>query len=197
MRVDNPDRYVAFDGMAQIAEGTRTQITDAVCSRLEASPTASILVFDQATGRQTDIGLRRVASDASSLPTPVQPAGPGRPKLGVVGREVTLLPRHWEWLSSQPGGASVALRKLVDAARKQNAEKDDLRRRHEAAYNFMSSIAGNLAGYEEALRSLYADDRDGVMRHTHEWPSDVRRFALQLAFLPTDAGKSQNSSELN
>ncbi len=190
MQVENPDRFVAFDGMAQIAEGTRTQITDAVCSKLEASPTASILVFDQATGRQTDIELRRGAADASSLLTPVQPAGPGRPKLGVVGREVTLLPRHWEWLSSQPGGASVALRKLVDAARKQNAEKDDLRRRHEAAYNFMSSIAGNLAGYEEALRSLFANDEDGVSRNTQDWPADVRSFAMQLAFPPTTVDSS-------
>ena len=192
--MDSTDRFVAFDGMVQFATGTMAEIRNTVCSRLEASPTASILVFDQVTGRQTDIELRRTSENEVSAPSS---NGPGRPRLGVVGREVTLLPRHWEWLSSQPGGASVALRKLVDAARKQNAENDDLRRRHEAAYNFMSSIAGNLAGYEEALRSLFADDRAGVTKLTHDWPSDVRHFALQLAFPQCDPAESHRSSELN
>ena len=184
--MDTQDRFVAFDGMAQLAKGTLTEIRNAVCSKLGVCPTASILVYDQVTGRQTDVDLRPAAQEASSPPASVQPAGPGRPRLGVVGREVTLLPRHWEWLSAQPGGASVALRKLVDAARKQNAEKDNLRQRHEAAYNFMSSMAGNLAGYEEALRSLFANDLAGLTRHTQDWPADVRSFAMQLAF-PSDA----------
>ena len=86
------------------------------------------------------------------------PRGRGRPKLGVVAREVTLLPRHWDWLNSQSGGASVALRKLVEAARLAGDDKDRTRHAQEAAYRFMTALAGNLPGYEEATRALYAAD---------------------------------------
>jgi hypothetical protein len=175
-----PGRFIAFDGMTRLAEGLLPQLRKAVLARLDECPMASILVFNKATGRQLDLDLRAAEDDASDVAPPSP--GPGRPKLGVVGREVTLLPRHWEWLNSQPGGASVALRKLVETARRENVEKDSTRERHEAAYKFMSAIAGNLAGHEEALRSLFANDRDCLSRHIQEWPGDVREFAMELAF---------------
>lgn len=107
--------------------------------------------------------------------------GRGRPKLGVVAREVTLLPRHWEWLKSQPGGASVALRKLVENARKDNAEQDHRRAMQDAAYRFMSIMAGSLAGFEEASRALFAGDGEKFARETGHWPADVRDHARSLA----------------
>jgi len=124
----------------------------------------------------------------SPLTAPPPPRGPGRPKLGVVAREVTLLPRHWDWLSAQPGGASVALRKLVEDARRTSAPKDRVRRAQEAAYRFMSAMAGNLPGFEEAARSLFAGNRDRFAAETDPWPADVRDHARKMADAALDAG---------
>jgi len=106
--------------------------------------------------------------------------------LGVVAKEVTLLPRHWDWLSSQPGGASVALRKLVDKARRTSGDADRIRAAQEAAYRFMSAVAGNLPGYEEALRALFAYDRRHFSNLVAKWPEDVRDYAIKLAFADQD-----------
>jgi hypothetical protein len=100
----------------------------------------------------------------------------------VVAREVTLLPRHWQWLGSQPGGASVAIRKLVETARRANQEVDQLRQRQEAAYHFMSAMAGNLANFEEASRALFANDRPLFSELVAGWPTDIRAHAVKLAF---------------
>ena len=105
----------------------------------------------------------------------------GAPDCGVVGREVTLLPRHWEWLSAQPGGASVALRKLVEQARRENAGRDRARRSQEVAFRFMSAMAGNMAGFEEASRALFAGGRERFEGLTAPWPPDVRDYAARLA----------------
>jgi hypothetical protein len=110
-----------------------------------------------------------------------KPTGPGRPRLGVVGREVTLLPRHWEWLDRQSGGASVALRKLVDQARKANAEKERVDQAKTAANRFLFTVAGNFPGLEEATRALFSGDKVGFLKQTEPWPEDVRNFALKLA----------------
>jgi len=107
--------------------------------------------------------------------------GPGRPKLGVVSREVTLLPRHWEWLASQPGGASVTLRKLVEAARKANSGKDRVRRAQDITYRFMNAVGGDLPGYEEALRALYASESDRFTSLLADWPADIREHTLRFA----------------
>jgi len=101
--------------------------------------------------------------------------------LGVVGREVTLLPRHWEWLNAQPGGASVALRKLVEQARRANAGKDRVRRAQEVAFRFMSAMVGNESGFEEATRALFAGDRQRFEHHSESWPVDLRDYARALA----------------
>jgi hypothetical protein len=106
---------------------------------------------------------------------------PGRPKLGVVPREVTLLPRHWDWLAGQPGGASVALRKLVEQARRTNQDKDRLRLAQEAAYRFMSTMAGNEPGFEEAARALFAANQVRFSEFVEPWPIDVRDHAKKLA----------------
>jgi len=108
------------------------------------------------------------------------PRGPGRPKLGVIAREVTLLPRHWDWLNGQPGGASVALRKLVEEARRVNEGKDRLRRTQEATYRFMSAMAGNLPDFEEATRALLANNHDHLLEFVQTWPEDIREHLIRL-----------------
>ena len=109
------------------------------------------------------------------------PRGPGRPKLGVVAREITLLPRHWEWLARQPGGASVALRKLVDEARRANKDKDRVRQAQETAYRFIAAIGENKPHYEEVARALFAGDAGRFETWTTSWPADVRDHARALA----------------
>jgi hypothetical protein len=102
--------------------------------------------------------------------------------LGVVAKEVTLLPRHWDWLNLQPGGASVALRKLVEEARRTSGHHDRVRAAQESAYRFMSAVAGNLSGFEEAARALFAYDRRRFSQMIAAWPDDVRDYAVRLAF---------------
>jgi hypothetical protein len=109
------------------------------------------------------------------------PRGPGRPKLGVVAREITLLPRHWEWLASQPGGASVALRKLVEHATRANAGKDRVRASQNAAYRFISVMAGDRVGFENTARALFAGDAAAFNRLVDAWPKDIRDYAKRLA----------------
>jgi uncharacterized protein len=119
-----------------------------------------------------------------------EPAGRGRPKLGVVAREITLLPRHWDWLNVQPGGASVALRKLVEEARRVSGGKDRTRQAQEAAFHFMSAMAGDMPGFEDALRALFANDQQRFNDLVAAWPDDVRSHATKLAFSSCDKSGS-------
>lgn len=187
-------RYTAFDGHRILAAGPLADMALAV-KRAMSTNSSQPLVFNDNTGQQTDLDLRGddadiiarhapsidVEADASEPPD-AQPRGRGRPKLGVVPREVTLLPRHWDWLGSQPGGASVALRKLVEQARRDNDVQDQQRQRQEAAYRFMSAMTGNLPGFEEATRALYASDRERFAQCIAAWPEDVRDYAVRLGW---------------
>ncbi|RZJ09421.1 MAG: DUF2239 family protein, partial [Haliea sp.] len=105
----------------------------------------------------------------------------GRPKLGVVAREVTLLPAHWDWLGSQPGGASVTLRKLVQEARRAGTSRERMRRSQERCYKFMVALAGNLPGFEEAARALFAGDRNALLGRMKKWPADIREHVVSLS----------------
>lgn len=180
-------RCTAFDGHRRLAAGPLPEIAAAVKRAAETGATGPLLVYDDATGRLVDIDIRgseaEVVARLAQMPAAnvASPRGRGRPKLGVVAREVTLLPRHWEWLNEQPGGASVALRKLVEHARRDGAGTDARRRRQEAAYAFMSSLAGDFANFEEASRALFADDRERLTTLVADWPEDVRNYALILA----------------
>lgn len=117
----------------------------------------------------------------NKMPSQKKKSGPGRPKLGVIAREVTLLPRHWDWLATQPGGASVTLRKLVEEAKTKNQKKDQVRLAQEAAHRFMTAMAGDLPGYEEALRAFYAKKYDAFSKLTEDWPRDLRDYIQKLA----------------
>jgi hypothetical protein len=144
---------------------------------------AALLIFNDETGEQVDVQLDSPATDIEYRlrRAAAEPRGPGRPRLGVVPREVTLLPRHWDWLNTQPGGASVALRRLVEEARKAGGEKDRVRIAREAAYRFMSAVAGNEPGFEEASRALFAGSAESFRQLARLWPPDVRDYAIRLA----------------
>lgn len=167
----------AFEGSQRVAAGDLPQVALRVKEAVDRG--APILIFDDATSRPIDVDFRGTPADvAQRLETK---RGPGRPRLGVVSREVTLLPRHWEWLGSQPGGASVALRKLVDAARRTHGGRDRARQAQEVAYRFMSAMAGNEHGFEEAARALFAGQAERFDEMTASWPPDVREHARGLA----------------
>ncbi len=171
--------FTAFAGEHRLASGTHAEIVLAV-KQAERGASAPIAIFSDKTGRPVDLDLR-IATDDISEP-PDEPRGRGRPKLGVIAREVTLLPRHWEWLNAQPGGASVALRKLVDTARRTSGDADRERATREAAYHFMSAMAGNFPGFEEASRALFANDRRRFAGLIAAWPADIRDHLVKLAY---------------
>ena len=187
--------FTAFEGARRLASGPLDEVALAI-KRVEQHTSAPIAIFDDLTGRPIDLDLRGSDADivarlADRLETgkardavapASEPRGRGRPKLGVVAREVTLLPRHWEWLNAQPGGASVALRKLVEQARRNTGDADRARAAREAAYHFMSAMAGNLPGFEEATRALFADDRRRMAGHIATWPADIRDHVVKLAY---------------
>jgi uncharacterized protein len=190
-----PTTCTAFAGSKRIASGPPEQVALAVKAALDAKVDHQLLVFDDVSGRPIDFDLRGTPQEVlarlalEEAPEEPEPArGPGRPKLGVVAREVTLLPRHWDWLAAQPGGASVALRKLVDAARVTHADADRRRLAQQSADRFMSALAGNEPGYEEAARALYAGDRARFEQSMVAWPADVRDHALRLAAAAFDDG---------
>lgn len=179
MTADTSTLCTAFDGDRRIAAGPLAEVARAVVA---APDPASVLIFSDADARRIEFDLRGSADEiVARLPTPPEaaPKGPGRPKLGVVAREVTLLPRHWEWLAAQPGGASVALRKLVEAA--QRDPKEQARAAREATWRFLTVMAGDRPHYEEAGRALFAGDLAVFEELVTDWPADIRRYALKLA----------------
>lgn len=161
-----------------------------VSNRLEPGEAAAVLVFDDSTGRLVEVDWRgtpeevRARLEAPSESTGTEAPerrGPGRPRLGVVAREITLLPRHWSWLKSQPGGASATLRRLVDQARRVHASQDTVRHSQEVAYRFMTALGGDLPGFEEATRALFAGSRESFESSVAAWPKDFRAYAMRLA----------------
>lgn len=199
MTGQNTQTFTAFDGQSHLSTGTPEAIAAFLKHSLKVEKPGSLLVFDNFTGRVVDFDLQgtqeeisaqlayaaqrsRPADQTTTASPQGEQRGRGRPKLGVVAREVTLLPRHWAWLADQPGGASVALRKLVEKARKESTDTDSTRAANERAYNFMLAMAGDLPGYEEATRALFAGDREKFNSQTASWPRDIRTHASWLAF---------------
>jgi uncharacterized protein len=190
-----PPSFTAFRGHQRLVSGPLAEVALAVMEASKSAGADSIVIFDDTNGRPIDLDLRGSQRDvvarlpqASNLEASsdelsvAEPRGRGRPKLGVVAREVTLLPRHWEWLGTQPGGASVALRKLVEEARRSSGDRDRSRAARDAAYHFMSTMAGDLPGFEEASRALFADDRRRFVGLIAVWPGDLRDHIVKLAF---------------
>jgi len=189
-------RCTAFEGSRRVAAGDLREVALKVKALSARGARKAILIFDDETARQVELDLRGSSAevlarlpappgaapdDAAAGPSGEPPRGPGRPRLGVVAREVTLLPRHWEWLAEQPGGASAELRRLVEAARRAGGGRDRVRRAQEVAYRFMTALAGDEPGYEEATRALFAGQREAFQALTRRWPDDVADFARRLA----------------
>ena len=190
--------FTAFVGHRRLVSGLLAEV--AIAIKKQRSRLEPILIFDDTSGRSIDVDLRGTDKEilarlSPSAPDPEtvtaeppasEPRGRGRPRLGVVAREVTLLPRHWDWLAGQSGGASVALRKLVDEARHAGDDRDRHRAARDAAYHFMSAMAGNFKGFEEASRALFANDRQRFGELIAAWPKDVRDHIIGLAFWDRD-----------
>ena len=180
-----PLTYTAFLDGRCLTTGPLHEVAVVVLRSQQAQPEGRPLVFCNASGQCADLDLRggehAVAARYTAAEPPQTPRGRGRPKLGVVAREVTLLPEHWDWLAAQTGGASVALRKLVHEARRNGGARDRTRQARDRAYHAMSTLAGNLAGFEEASRALFAGDHERLVAQMAPWPDDVRAYLLQLA----------------
>lgn len=202
--LDTPS--TAFEGSHRIASGSLKEVAlatkpvvDSWASSISPPP---ILIFEDASSEVIELDWRGTLADvearlnaldpvmtAAMPPEPAEepplmadaPRGPGRPKLGVSAREVTLLPRHWEWLARQPGGSSVALRKLVETARLASETKDRVRHCGAVAYKFMSTMAGHELGFEEASRALFAADAAGFAQRIAAWPADVQTHLKKIA----------------
>lgn len=195
--------WIAFSKSKCIASGAPQEVAKAVKAFADANTGDSVLIFDAWTSQPVEIDIRgSMSAVLKRLPVPEggvavsermrqnTSRGPGRPKLGVVSREVTLLPRHWEWLASQSGGASVTLRKLVEQASRASTEADRVRQAHEAAYRFMNAVAGDEPGYEEATRALFANDFVRLKRCIARWPEDIRKHTLTLAAITASKNES-------
>jgi hypothetical protein len=217
MTTGTSTKCIAFAGARRIASGGLEEVALAVKAAFDQDEELFPLVFDAATSLPVELDLRGTAADVvrrlaaassamapdvpnnpestknpESTESPKHPArGPGRPRLGVVAREVTLLPRHWDWLNSQPGGASVALRKLVEQARRSAERPDRVRQAKDAAYRFMAAIAGNEQGFEEAARSLFSGDQKGFEARIEAWPQDIRAHLVKLAQGTFEAGPGE------
>jgi hypothetical protein len=180
--------YTAFVGASCVAAGSIDEIARALF-RLSADTPP--VIFDDESGTSVELDLRhgpaaavedylrRTTPEVRDAPPPRQ--GPGRPRLGVTAREVTLLPQHWEWLAGQPGGASAALRRLVDDARRRNADADRTRQARDATYRVMSALAGDLPEFEAATRALFRGDWDTFDAIVPNWPADVGAYVRRMA----------------
>jgi hypothetical protein len=192
---DDQTRFccTAFLGVGVVASGSLQHVVTSVKDTLDDRDLTQLLIFDDTTGKQIDVDFRgktddvfkRLGEQFGDLPDMEMNNQPtrrvGRPKLGVVSGEVTLLPKDWEWLKSQSGGASVTLRKLVGDARRAGGKQSKIRESQEATYYFMTAMAGNFHQYEEALRALYADDSDRFYHFIDNWAPDIRNHIKKLA----------------
>lgn len=184
--------FSGFVRQVHVASGGLIDVALELQEYAQRDDSAPIVLIDDSTGNSVSISLHGTADDLRKRLEPLvttddSPASPparqgrGRPRLGVVSREVSLLPRHWEWLAEQPGGASAALRKLVEQARRESGASDRSRKARDAAYRFMHIMAGDHPGFEEAIRALFAGDADRFDEETRGWPEGIRNHARKLA----------------
>lgn len=186
--METASTYTAFEGHSLLIRGALTDVIIKIKKKLGKAENSAILIFSDATGRVMDFNFHGTEKEVLKRldvfvadDEPRDSPGPGRPKLGVISREVSLLPRHWEWLASQSGGASATLRKLVEEAKKKSLSGNSARQSQERSHKFMSAVAGDLKGYEEALRALYKRDEKAFLAEIAGWPRDVRNHVAALA----------------
>lgn len=179
--------YTAFDGSNLLVQGDLTEVVLKVKKHIGSAHHSSILIFSNSTGKTMDFNFQGTKQDIqkrleiyTSAETEIESTGPGRPKLGVISREISLLPRHWEWLSTQPGGASAIIRTLVEEARKKDSSLVSIKQLQERAYKVMSVLAGDRESYEEALRALYKKDQKAFANNIQSWPADIKKYLQEL-----------------
>lgn len=177
--------FTVFAGETRLAGGNPADVARAIKAVLQGGERRILRVFrdHDAMPATFDATLDVDAISNALLETRGGSGrrGQGRPRLGVFAREVTLLPRHWAWLSAQPGGASVTLRKLVDAA--SHAPFADREERPEAAGldRFVTAMASMLPWNKEALRAFMLGEEERFVAISENWPADLRDYARQLA----------------
>jgi hypothetical protein len=179
--MDSTPTYLAFAGPRRVAAGPLRDVLPVLKHRFDEDRSDLVLVFDAATGRQVDFDLRGSVDEVLERAAQAQRRGPGRPKLGVTSREVTLLPRHWEWLEQQPSGISASLRRLVEQAMAVHPGKERARRMREALSRILTALAGDRPGFEEATRALFAGDTARFEALVERWPKDLREHAVREA----------------
>jgi hypothetical protein len=189
--MDDQPSYAAFSGVRRVAAGALRDVLPVLKRRFDEDDSELVLVFDVGTGRQVDFDLRGSLDEVLERADPARPKGPGRPKLGVTSREISLFPRHWEWLEQQPTGISSALRRLVEQAIKVQPGKERARRARAALSHFLSSMAGNRPNYEEATRALFAGETARFVALVQKWPKDIREYAVEQA---REAARAEGSS---
>jgi len=180
--MESTKKYTAFVGERLVAAGALEELLPKLKTTFDRNQNTLFLIFDDETGVQVDFDLRGTVAEVLARNCRNSPqTGPGRPRLGVVSREITLLPRHWEWLGLQPNGASAAIRRLIDEARKREPAKMRRQQAMHATEHFLFAMAGNLPGYEEVSRALYRGDGQRFAELMATWPKDVRNYALRLS----------------
>lgn len=179
--------YTAFEGTKLVAQGTLSEVVLKIKKRLSKAAHSEALIFNDLTGGPVDFNFQGTEKDVQkrlsvfvSDKNPKEATGPGRPRLGVVSREVSLFPAHWEWLASQPGGASATLRRLVEESRKKTADQTTVKQALERTHKFMSSVAGDFENFEEALRALYRKNRADFTKLIEKWPADIKAHVIKL-----------------
>jgi uncharacterized protein len=184
--MENVKNYTAFLDDRLVASGPLQEVLPRLKAIFNRNRSALFLVFDDETGKQTDFNLSGSLDEVLKRECPKpELSGPGRPRLGVISREITLLPRHWEWLELQPNGASAAIRRLIDDARKNESAEMRKQRAIHATGRFLSAVAGNYPGYEEASRALYRGENARFAQLISAWPKDIRTYALTLQLIRT------------
>lgn len=179
--MESPSTYTAFAGHTLIFSGDLRSLLVHAKEHLDRDPERSLLIFEDESGKQVEFDFRGSVDDVLAREAPAPRVGPGRPKLGVVSREVSLLPRHWEWLERQPSGISAGLRRLVEEAMKRDPGRQRAQQARAATGRVMTTLAGNLENFEEALRALYAEDGARFRQLVRAWPADIERHLLRLA----------------
>lgn len=189
--------YTGFEGHRIFKRGPLGDVVLAARDLLGEDPNAPVAIYDDTTGVRLDIDYRGSADEvlARLADHPMVPqeeaararqSGPGRPRLGVVSREVSLLPRHWEWLNYQRGGASGTLRRLVDEARRQSESHLMADRLVQSLDRFLWDMAGNFENFEEVTRAMYAGDHLLPTKLMEQWPEDIRGYVLERLRLIND-----------
>lgn len=186
--MDELQTYTAFKGNRLLVRGNLQEVAIKIKKHLGSAINSDILLISDASGKLMDINFQGTQQEVLKRLEPYisseeagTAGGPGRPKLGVVSREISLLPRHWEWLASQPGGASATIRTLVEEARKKSLGTHNLKSVQERVYKVMALLAGDAQGYEEALRALYKRDKKVFLQNIRDWPQDVKSYIMDLS----------------